>query len=201
MDNTFNHVVHNLPPVTTNNSVWYASTADNLQIINNKMVGTPETGTSALWVGYFTDDTVTNLPVDLAVARKMVVTLSFTPAWYGSHTNTEPSPRDVRLRGWWRAFDIRWFRGSRGNGRNVRGYMLSLDFGPTFTVNSPLQLLVRNNIADANLMGTTGDYLSLGSGPSGGGYSNSPAFLPLHLHFAIHRCADSAKLGGCHCSV
>jgi hypothetical protein len=67
--------------------------------------------------------------------------------------------------------------GSTGNGVNVRGYMLSLDFGPTFTASSPLSLLARNNLNDINLMGTTGDYVSLGSGPSGGGYVGAPAFV------------------------
>jgi hypothetical protein len=66
--------------------------------------------------------------------------------------------------------------GSTGNGTGVRGYMLSLDFGQNFSVNSPLSLLVRDGISDINLMGTTGDYASLGSGPSGGGFSNTPAF-------------------------
>src|SRR6202023_434831 len=66
--------------------------------------------------------------------------------------------------------------GSAGNGINVSGYMLSLDFGPSFTANSPLSILARNILNDVNLLGTTSDYLSLGSGPSGGGYSNAPAF-------------------------
>src|SRR5262249_51828250 len=68
--------------------------------------------------------------------------------------------------------------GSTGNGQSVRGYMLSLDFGQNFSANSPMQLLVRNGLSDVNLMGTTADYLCMGSGPSGGGFSNAPAFQP-----------------------
>jgi hypothetical protein len=54
--------------------------------------------------------------------------------------------------------------------------MLNLDFGTNFTANSPLQLLARNFLNDNNLMGSTADYASLGSGPAGGGYSNAPSF-------------------------
>jgi apolipoprotein N-acyltransferase len=62
-------------------------------------------------------------------------------------------------------------------------------------VNSPLQLLVRNNLGDNNLMGTTGDYLSLGSGPAGGGFSNAPAFTggtEYTLVFTVARIADNS---------
>ena len=66
--------------------------------------------------------------------------------------------------------------GSGGSSVGVRGYMLSLDFGPTFTANSPLSLLARNGLSDISLMGSTGDYLSLGSGPAGGGFNGANAF-------------------------
>jgi hypothetical protein len=72
--------------------------------------------------------------------------------------------------------------GSSGNGINVRGYMLSLDFGTNFTVSAPLSLWVRDGLNDINLMGTEGDYLAMGGGPNttpgGGGYTNAPAFQP-----------------------
>jgi hypothetical protein len=70
--------------------------------------------------------------------------------------------------------------------------MLSLDFGPNFTASSPLSVLARNNLNDINLMGTTSGYLSLGSGPSGGGYSNAPAFqagVQYDLVFSVTRTA------------
>jgi hypothetical protein len=57
-----------------------------------------------------------------------------------------------------------------------------------------LQLLVRNNLGDNNLMGTTGDYQSLGSGPAGGGFTNAPAFTAgseYTLTFTIARIADN----------
>jgi hypothetical protein len=85
--------------------------------------------------------------------------------------------------------------GSRGNGVGVRGYMLNLDFGTNFSVSSPLQLLVRNTLQDDNLMGTVGDYASLGSGPAGGGYSNAPAFqagTQYTLVFSVARTAVSS---------
>ena len=40
--------------------------------------------------------------------------------------------------------------------------MLDLDFGKFFSTSNPLSLYVRNGLGDNNLMGTTGDYASMG---------------------------------------
>jgi hypothetical protein len=55
--------------------------------------------------------------------------------------------------------------------------MLSLNFGPTFNANSPMQLQGRNFLFDDNLMGSAGDYFSFGSGPAGGGFNGATAFV------------------------
>lgn len=160
------------------------------------MVGYPTNGSSSLWLGYFTAD-ITQ-PVHLAVGRAIRVTLPFTPISFGSHTNNAAlrfGLFDYADGGTRVVADGNTATGSSGNGRNVRGYMLSLDFGPTFTANSPLSLLVRNGLGDSSLMGTTGDYVSMESGPAGGGYSNAPAFqagIEYTLVFTVARTAQNA---------
>ncbi len=181
MDDTFGDQLRDNTPVTSNNSVWRTSVSGDLSAFPGPgMVAIPVTGGSSLWLGYFTDITDTPTPpVDLAVGTTIKATLPFIPASYNSFTNNG-SMRfglyDYADGGSPLIVDSTAAGGSTGNGTSVRGYMLSLDFGPTFSVSSPLSLLVRDGISDINLMGTTGDYQSLNSGPSGGGFSNTPAF-------------------------
>lgn len=172
-------------PITTNNSVWKTEVSPNLSAFPGPgMTGTPVSGGSSLWVGYFCSDT--NPPVDpiadpvhLAVGTTLRATLPFDPQSFNSFTNNG-SMRfglyDYADGGTIVTNDDATAGGSTGNGINVRGYMLSLDFGPTFSASSPLSLLARSSLGDNNLMGTTGDYVSMGSGPSGGGFTGTPAF-------------------------
>ncbi len=182
MDDFFTDKIRDNTPVTPSNSVWRTSgNSSELDAITGQLVGTPISGNSSLWIGNFVEESVTNLPVHLPVGGTIRVTLPFTPSSYNAFTN------NASLR--FGLFDYADGQqgmvtndtftgaGSGGNGVGVRGYMLSLDFGPTFSANSPLSLLVRSGLSDINLMGTTGDYTSLGSGPSGGGFTGQPAFL------------------------
>jgi hypothetical protein len=134
-------------------------------------------GSSSLWLGYFLE---TNTPpIHLDIGRAIKVTLPFTPNSFSAFTNNaglriglfDYADGGTRLTG-----DGTAAGGSQGNGTTVRGYMLNLDWGTNFSANSPLQLLVRDYLPDNNLMGTVGDYVSLGSGPAGGGYTGAPAF-------------------------
>jgi hypothetical protein len=197
MDDTFADQIRDNTPVTTNNSVWRTSVSADLSAVPGPgMVGIPVSGGSSLWLGYFTDITDTNVPpVDLAVGTSMKVTLPFVPASFNSFTNNGSmrfGVYDYADGGTPLTTDSTAAGGSTGNGTGVRGYMLSLDFGPTFSANSPLSLLVRNGISDINLMGTTSDYVSMGSGPAGGGFSNTAAFqagATYTLTFSVSRTA------------
>ncbi|HWD18777.1 MAG TPA: hypothetical protein VHB20_05815 [Verrucomicrobiae bacterium] len=197
MDDFFLDGLRNNPPVTTNNSMWF--TANSATLYCNPtpppgyLFGTPISGGSSLWWGNFVDETTTNLPVDLAVGTGIKVTLPFTANGFSAFTNNA-SLRfglfDYADGGTLLTEDSAAAGGSTGNGNNVRGYALSVDWGMVFNSSSPLSLLARNGLGDVNLMGTTGDYVSLGSGPSGGGYSNSPAFqagVPYTLTFTVAR--------------
>jgi hypothetical protein len=190
LDDTFTAgIAEPITPVTISNASWYTDLADHSSAFNvfpdQYLQATPVSGSSTLWLAYITPtnnpptNDLPNLPVDLAVGNTIKATCQFTPVSFNSFTNNA-------------SFRIGLFDyadggtrivtadstagGSTGNGVNVRGYMLSVDFGTNFVTSSPLSMYSRVNLGDINLMGTTADYLSLGGGPSGGGYSNAPAF-------------------------
>lgn len=163
-------------PVGISNSLWFASTANSLSDgSSGSLVGTPAAGTSRLWLGYFTDDV--NQPVHLAVGRAIKASLTFkangivasggTSMRFGLFDYADGGTR-IAADG--------FGSGSTGNGDAVRGYMLTLDFGTAFSANTPETLYVRNVIHDNNLMGSTGNYLSLGAGPDGAVLNGTPAF-------------------------
>jgi len=67
-------------------------------------------------------------------------------------------------------------------------------FSTTLFDESPLQIYARTVLEDINLMGTTADYLSLGSGPTGL-ETNTPSFqsdIPYTLELTVTRVADNA---------
>ncbi len=185
------------PPISETNSIWYTVNTDSLSAYGQggNMVATPSAGGSSLWLGYFVD---TNLPpVHLAVGRTLRVTLPFTPTAFTAFTNNAGlrlGLYDYYDGGTRVTSDGSAAGGSSGNGNGVRGYMLNLDFGATFSVNSPVQLLARSFLPDNNLMGTVADYESLGSGPAGGGYVGAAAFqagTEYTLVFTVARTAES----------
>jgi hypothetical protein len=166
-------------PIATNSAMWRASTAGTLSDgSSGNMVATPASGSSSLWSAYFTDDTITSIPVHVPVGSTIKVTLAFTTATFTAFTNNS----SLRIGlfdyadGGTRITNDTTAGGSSGNGVGVRGYMWSQDFGTNFSANSPMSLLTRTVLTDGNLMGTTGDYAALGGGP--GGLLNAPAFQP-----------------------
>jgi hypothetical protein len=179
MDDNFSDMIRDNTPITTNNSVWRTATSSTLDATSGAMVATTVSAKSTLYWGQFVDDATTRQPVHLDVGHQIKVTLPFTPDSFNAFTGNGAlrfGLYDYADGGTFITTDDATATGSTGNGINVRGYMLSVDFGTNFSANSPLSLLVKNGMEDINLMGTTGDYLSMGSGPSGGGYSNAPAF-------------------------
>ncbi|MDW8309391.1 MAG: hypothetical protein RMK20_08465 [Verrucomicrobiales bacterium] len=183
-------------PISSSNTVWYASTTTSLLVGPNYMLGTNITS-ARMWVGYFTEDPAS--PVTLNDGEMIKVTLVFTPtnvaAWPGSGT-----ARGLRFGlfnyadgGTRLTNDV--FSSSGGNGGNVTGYMLNMSFFTNFSVDTPLQILVRTNLPSANLMGTTVDYITLGSGPCC--LSNQPGFssgVTYTLEFAVAR-TNAADVG------
>jgi len=166
-------------PLTSTNSLWYTATTDNLIADQNgNMLGTPLSTGASLWLGYFID--TNQPPVDLAVGRTLKVTLPFTPSSFSGQTNNAGlrfGLYDYYDSGNRILADGATAGGSAGNALNVRGYMLVVDFGATFTDETPLEIYARNNFQSVNLMGTTSDYESLGNGPSPNVVTNVPSFI------------------------
>jgi hypothetical protein len=188
-------------PVTTTHSVWYTgnqSPSASSDLVTDPggsgLQALPISGSSSLYLGYFVNETsVSRLPVHLAVGTEIIATLQFIPNPMTSFTNNGAlrfGLFDYADSGTLYTGDDSTLTGSLGNGLKVRGYMLSFDYGTSFSSDLPLNLLVRNGILDNNLMGTTGDYLSMLSGPVGNGpggiigngpavgtWSNAPAIV------------------------
>ena len=78
--------------------------------------------------------------------------------------------------------------GVANSGVGVRGYMTVLNFGTNFSAN-PYSLNARNNLV-SDLMGTTGNYLGLGSGPAS--YTGAPAYQSGTNYTAVFAVARTA---------
>lgn len=188
VDDLFQDYLYNNLPYDVSNSVWFASTASSLDASSGlSMMGTVASGSSVLWLGYFTDDSAANLPVHLGVGHALKGTLEFKAS------NITSSGGSVRIGffdyadGGTRVLNDGFGSGSTGNGQNVRGYMAALNFGLQFSGN-PFSLYARNNLGSGDLMGTTGNYLGLGGGPAN--LNGEPAFqndTPYTLEFTIDR--------------
>jgi hypothetical protein len=179
------------PPVTQSNSVWRGSTLD---ASTGALVATPASNSSRLWMGYFTDDSIQPiLPVHLDVGRALKATIIFTPN--NPVANGDSSMRfglfDYADGGTRLSNDAGG--GSAGNGTNVRGYMLGLNFGTTFNDDTPMELYARINLGSPNLMGGTGEYVSLGQGPAGLNGANSfVSGVPYTLVMEVARTAANS---------
>ncbi len=101
MDDFFTDMLRDNTPVTPSNSVWYTSgNSSDLDATPQILIGTPVSSSSSLWVANFVNESVTNLPVHLAVGTAIKVTLPFTPTSYRLfHQQRQPSLWPVRLCG------------------------------------------------------------------------------------------------------
>lgn len=169
MDDTFVDLQYNNIPGTVSNSVWLQSTSGSLNSDSGTLVATSPAG-SVTWLGYFTDDSVTNQPIHLPVGKALKATVVFK----GNNITTNAGNFRIGL------FDfadggtrpVTDGSGVANSGVGVRGYMVALNYGTNFSAN-PYSLYVRNTLV-ADLMGTTGNYIGLGGGPTG--YAGAPAF-------------------------
>lgn len=197
VDDQFADLSRTNAPIGSSNSIWYASTANSLSDgSTGNIVGTPGAGSSRLWVSYFTDDTTTNLPVHLSVGRALKASLVFRASNIVSNGgNSLRFGLFDYADGGTRVTGDAFGSGSTGNGNNVRGYMFVLDYGTNFSTAAPLSLYARNVINDNNLMGSTGNFASLGSGPTGAALTSAPAFLSdtdYNLEMIVTRTSPTA---------
>jgi hypothetical protein len=182
MNDPFTGQVFNYP-VTPVNSVWFSllDSSQNPYFSDYPGPGataTTITNSSTLYVGYFVDQNAA--PVDLAIGSAIQVTFPFTPNDFSLFTGNGAlrfGLYDYRDLGTPIATSSTALTGSAGQGFGVMGYMLSLDFGPTFAGDAtPVNLYVRNNLTSPSLASSTGDYQTMGGGPIGGTSTNATVF-------------------------
>jgi len=208
-DNWSSEIRYYPPPVSTNHSVWWTAVTADLDAdpgdngawsdFNSGMFSTQISNSSSLYLGYFVDETTTNLPVDLAIGTTLTATMNFTPLGFEDFTVNKAlnfGLYDYADGGVYVTADGPNLTGSLGNGKGVRGYMLAVDFGTNFSSDTPLTLLTRNGYGDNDLMSASGDYLTIGSGPVGGSYSNTPAFQSTNyiLTLSVTRSATNTSV-------
>jgi hypothetical protein len=149
------------------------------------LVATSQTG-SAVWLAYLTDPLVASDPIHLNVGKELKVTLDF------KGNNIVASAGQFRIG----LFDfadegVRPLvdgSGVANSGLNVRGYMTAINYGLNFSGN-PFSQYVRNNLV-VDLMGTTGNYVGLGGGPTD--VAGAPAFqngVTYRAEFSVARTA------------
>ena len=168
------------------NSAWYASSAASLTAAPNSLNGLADSSSARSWWTYFTTNPAA--PVQLNASESLQITLSFIL----NGVNANNTSRGLRLGVFDSSNGSRTLAdGASPSGTNIAGYMLGLNMGQTFGGSPTLELWVRTNLPSANLMGTTGDYASLGSG---GPVAGSPGFsngIPYTLRLAFKRNTNS----------
>jgi hypothetical protein len=166
-------------------SAWYANTVGipgtpTLSASLGALTGNVrmfDTNTSSrLWITHFAP---AGPPTELALGETFRLTLVFTvsnvtlsPATsrglrIGLFNFSEPGA--VRVSG----DGFSTGSGADAPGANVTGYMLNVNFAQAFTINNPLQIMKRTDIASNNLMGASQVFASISSG---GGLAGTPGF-------------------------
>jgi len=187
LDDTWADGTRNNTSLPTN-AAWYTSSSGALTATTGSM--TLIMGSSAiLGVSYFTTNTA--IPVQLTVGDTLLTTISFTFTGVASANSSQGFRMGVYDFGTNRVSAD--FSGNGTQGAGVRGYALFQNMGPTFNNTTPMDIFVRSNVADSSLLGTTGDYTSLGTGPGNtnnfGGFANS---TPYTLQYSFQRTASNA---------
>ncbi|HNQ89066.1 MAG TPA: PEP-CTERM sorting domain-containing protein [Verrucomicrobiota bacterium] len=174
-------------------SAWYASSASSLSASAGSLVGTA-TSSSRMWLTYFADP---GSVASLGVGETLKVSLDFTLQNVTAAPATSRGMR-IGLYNWSESALARQAADSfstSGLGDQATGYMLNMNVAQSFTTDNPIQVLERTDVANANLMGSTSQYTTLGSG---GGKTGDPGFAdgtPYTLELSVMRtAADSVDI-------
>ena len=145
-------------------SAWFASSTERLTAASGELAGVMD-GSSRLWMTYFTDAA----PVQLAEGDRLRVELEFV----AEDINTGNENRGLRIGLFNYANGTRvtedGISSSGANGAGVTGYLLNMNFAPSFGVENPLQ--IRRRMGDASAHASNDNLM--GSVPSGGLYSDT----------------------------
>ncbi len=165
------------------NAAWYASSGSALTATTGSMTLT--LGSSAiLAVSYFTTNAAS--PVQLGVGDTLLTTITFTFNSVAAENSSEGFRLGIYEFGSNGVSADFSSNGSQGAG--VQGYALFQNMGTAFNGTSPMDIRVRSNVADSSLLGSSGDYTSLGTGPGNtnnfGGFASGTSYT---LQYAFQR--------------
>ncbi len=180
--------IQNLPT----ESAWFTSSSGSLVATPGSM--TLSMGGSAIMVlTYYTTNSTS--PVQLNVGDALTATFNLTFSGVAT-TNSSVgfriglfdfadstlSPKRVTADGF----------SSSSQGGGVQGYALFQNMETTFTNSSPMDIRKRTSLSDNSLLGTSGDYTSLGTGPGDTsafpGFSNGTNYI---LQITLQRTATT----------
>jgi len=169
------------------NAAWYASSGSALTATTGSMTLT--LGSSAiLVVSYFTTNAAS--PAQLTVGDTLLTTITFTFNGVAAENTSEGFRLGIYEFGSNRVSAD--FSGNGTQGAGVQGYALFQNMGAAFNNTTPMDIRVRSNVADSSLLGTSGDYTSLGTGPGTtnnfGGFANGTTYT---LQYAFQRTASN----------
>ena len=159
LDDTFADGTRNTTSLPTD-AAWFASSGSSLTAVPGSM--TMVLGSSAvLGVSYFTANATSQ--ASLGVGDTLVTTIKFTFNGVAPQNSSQGFRLAVCKFGVNRVSAD--FSSSSSQGANVQGYSLFQTMGMTFNNASPMDIRKRTNLADTSLLGTGGDWTSLGTGP------------------------------------
>lgn len=175
-------------------SAWFFSTAADVTTTTAGMaLSLP--GSSFMGITYF--GTNSSSPVSLGIGDILTASIKFT------FNNVAPANTSTAFR--LGLFDFadsslspKWVTAdgfsTSSQGTGVQGYALFQNMGVIFNNASPMHIYKRTTVTDASLLGTTGDWTSLASGPDN--TNNFPGFASggqYMLQIAVQR-ADAVSL-------
>ena len=177
LDDTFADGTRNNQNLPTD-AAWYVSSSSSWVTATNAMMLTMSS-TAILGVSYFGANS--SSPVSLAVGDTLTATIKFTFAGVTTG-NTSGGFRiglfdfaDSTLSPKWATADL---SSNSGQGSGVQGYALFQSMGVGNA--APMDIRKRTTASDSSLLGTSGDYTSLGSGSVStnwfGGFAAGPQY-------------------------
>jgi pectate lyase len=171
-------------------SAWFSSSSGSLVATPGSM--TLSMGGSAIMVlTYYTTNSTS--PVQLGVGDALTATFNLTFSGIAisnssagfriglfDFADSTLSPKRVVADGF----------SSSSQGGGVQGYALFQNMGSTFSNSTPMDVRKRTTLSDSSLLGTSGDYTSLGTGPGNisafPGFSNGTNYI---LQITLQRTA------------
>ena len=182
LDDTFADGTRNNENLPTD-AAWFASSGSSLTATTGAMT-LALGGSAVLAVSYFT--TNAHSPVSLSIGDTLQATILFT--FNGVAPSNSSQGFRLALCNFGTSRVSADFSSSSSQGTNVPAYALFQTMGTLFSGSSPVDLRKRTTLTDNSLLGTSGDWTLLGTGP--GDTNSFPGFVsgvPYALQLSLQR--------------